>query len=68
MEAFMSLIRCLHWNKTIAPRVCVLKRVHARVLVSRGEMRHWVWKCCDCLKGQRIERRYNKDGKNESND
>jgi len=52
------LIGCLPWRRRIEPAICLLKRLHARVLLARGEMRHWIWKCCDCLTGQEIERRH----------
>ena len=60
-----ALIRCLPWKQTIEARLCLIKRIHAKVLVSRGEMRHWVWKCCDCLIGQENEGE-NKDGKDKN--
>lgn len=61
MSALIERRPCKHENKT---ELCLIKRLHAKVLVSRGEMRHWVWKCCDCPIGQEIEGE-NEDGKDK---
>lgn len=61
----MPALVCQPWRRLITRRVCLLKRAHARALLARGEMRPWIWKCCDCLTGQEIERRY-QSGQNEN--
>ncbi|HAE37693.1 MAG TPA: host-nuclease inhibitor protein Gam [Candidatus Riflebacteria bacterium] len=54
----MPALICQPWRRQVEKQVCLLKRLHARVLLARGEMRPWIWKCCDCLTGQEIERRH----------